>query len=595
MSRRIAFGFLIFLALAMFARPLFRGEVLTFRDHADYFQPMRFFTAEELRHFRLPLWNPYSASGEPWLANPQTGVFYPPAWIFLVLPFATAYTLFLFLHIVLLGCGAYLLFSRFASARGAFIGAVALMLCGPTLSMMDISNNLTTFAWIPLVIWCAMSGASPTLSSTAIAMSFLGGEPFFAACGALIFAGVRTGFSRSGRLKSARTLVDVALTAFFLASVQLLPFLAIIAGTDRVGAVPREEVLRDSMTLGDWLRMAVPGAVTTHQHFIPIVYIGIVPALLALIGIFSRAARPWLVLLAVSVILSTGMGGVLAKLPLTIIRYPARVVPLGALAIIALAVIGFERAARAIPFLWLPMAAVALIVADLVPRIAPLLYSAPFDSGVPYDRNIGRDGKILRVDQPQRGFNRRIWISGYLNLFEHRFDAWTAAPLVSEAYTKAYATALHGRDQLNAMAVRYILSPSRGGVTVHRNPEALPMAYWRGASGQIVRASSLAFSTSAVHVVIDAPSDGVVVLTQQAAASWDVEVDGARAAALRDGVFRAVKVNSGHHAIAWRYHPRALMVGMAFTVLALTRMLLSRNFVKRKWHKKNFEAASKIS
>ncbi|PYL83394.1 MAG: hypothetical protein DMF17_13245, partial [Verrucomicrobia bacterium] len=66
MSRRVAFTFIVLLALAMFARPLMRGEVLTFRDHADYFQPLRYFTAVELRNFRLPFWNPYNASGEPW-------------------------------------------------------------------------------------------------------------------------------------------------------------------------------------------------------------------------------------------------------------------------------------------------------------------------------------------------------------------------------------------------------------------------------------------------------------------------------------------------------------------------------------------------
>src|SRR5205085_5652622 len=90
MTSRIAFTLITILSLALFARPLIRGEVLSFRDHSDYFQPLHYFTAEELRHFRLPLWNPYNASGEPWLANPQTGIFYPPAWIFLFLPFATA-------------------------------------------------------------------------------------------------------------------------------------------------------------------------------------------------------------------------------------------------------------------------------------------------------------------------------------------------------------------------------------------------------------------------------------------------------------------------------------------------------------------------
>jgi len=386
MTRRVAFACVAILALAMFARPLFRGEVLTFRDHGDYFQPLRFFTADELRHFRLPLWNPYNASGEPWLANPQTGVFYPPAWIFLVLPFATAYIVFLFLHVVLLGWGAFLLFSRIASPRGALLGALMLMLFGPTLSMLDISNNLTTFAWLPLVLWCAMADIGPMPSAAAIAMSFLAGEPFFAAAGAVMFALIRR-----------KNLVDIALTAFCLAAVELIPFLAIIAGSDRAGNVPREEVLRDSMTFADWLRIVVPGG-TTHQHFIPIVYVGIVPALLALIGIRDRRSRGWLVLLALSIVISAGSGELLTRLPLTIIRYPARVVPLGALAIAALAVIGFSRLER---FRWIFLLAVALIIIDLVPRVAPLLQSGPFDPHVPYPHIVGRDGKIARLMPPK--------------------------------------------------------------------------------------------------------------------------------------------------------------------------------------------------
>src|ERR671932_778745 len=72
---RLPFGILALVALLLFAKPLLQREVPTFRDHFDYFQPLRWFTADELRHGRLPLWNAYSASGERWLANPQTGVF----------------------------------------------------------------------------------------------------------------------------------------------------------------------------------------------------------------------------------------------------------------------------------------------------------------------------------------------------------------------------------------------------------------------------------------------------------------------------------------------------------------------------------------
>jgi len=574
MTRRVAFACVAILALAMFARPLFRGEVLTFRDHGDYFQPLRFFTADELRHFRLPLWNPYNASGEPWLANPQTGVFYPPAWIFLVLPFATAYIVFLFLHVVLLGWGAFLLFSRIASPRGALLGALMLMLFGPTLSMLDISNNLTTFAWLPLVLWCAMADIGPMPSAAAIAMSFLAGEPFFAAAGAVMFALIRR-----------KNLVDIALTAFCLAAVELIPFLAIIAGSDRAGNVPREEVLRDSMTFADWLRIVVPGG-TTHQHFIPIVYVGIVPALLALIGIRDRRSRGWLVLLALSIVISAGSGELLTRLPLTIIRYPARVVPLGALAIAALAVIGFSRLER---FRWIFLLAVALIIIDLVPRVAPLLQSGPFDPHVPYPHIVGRDGKIARLMPPKMtALDRRAWIAGYLNLFERRFDAWTAAPIVSESYTRAYSDALQRRDVLDRMSIAYILTSEAGGVVVHRNPGAVPMAYFRDSAGRIARAAVLAITSSAAHVIVDAPTDGIVVVTQQMAPGWSVDVDGNRATAERDGVFRAVRVRAGRHAITWRYRPRSLMVGIALTMLAILRMLLSQKFVKRSGTKNIF-------
>src|ERR1700682_819354 len=122
MSRRGAATVLVLVALARMGRPLVRNEVFAFRDHGGYFQPMRLFTSQELRLGHLPLWNPYNASGEPWLANPQTGVFYPPAWLFVVLPFARAYILYLMLHVMLLGAGAYALFARRVSPQAALIG-----------------------------------------------------------------------------------------------------------------------------------------------------------------------------------------------------------------------------------------------------------------------------------------------------------------------------------------------------------------------------------------------------------------------------------------------------------------------------------------
>ncbi|MGZ8829258.1 MAG: hypothetical protein ACXW2Q_02655, partial [Thermoanaerobaculia bacterium] len=109
---RLALALLALIVAILFVQPLADREVFKFRDHSDYFQPLRYYTAIHIRSFLLPYWNPYSASGEPWLANPQTGVFYPPMWMFIVLPFDVAYMLYLALHLLILAWGAYLLFVR---------------------------------------------------------------------------------------------------------------------------------------------------------------------------------------------------------------------------------------------------------------------------------------------------------------------------------------------------------------------------------------------------------------------------------------------------------------------------------------------------
>ena len=573
-----AFVLIAIVALLTFSKPLLKYEVPILRDHFDYFQPLRWFTAQELRHGRLPLWNAYSASGEPWLANPQTAVFYPPAWLFVALPFATAYTLFLALHVMLAGWGAFLLFSRVASQGAALAAALALMLGGPTMSLLDVNNNLAGFAWIPLVLWCALAKVRPQWSALAIAMSFLAGEPFFAAAGALAFALIRR-----------RDALNVALTSIGFCAVQLFPFLEYVRDSDRAAGIPRQQLLRDSMPLRDWLGLLSPVDLGATQHFIPVVYVGLVTAVLAAIGLAARhsqsAARISAAVILLCIVIAAGAyfaptAALLTHLPVAIFRYPARVVPLAALAICALAAMGIDRAVRP---RWV-IAVAAVMCADVLFRTLPLLASAPFDPHpVPYSRAVGRDAKLIRIGFEQAtNLDRRAWIAGYLNLYDRRFDAWTAAPLASAAYTRLYEAAMlpPRMDLINAMSCGYVLTEPEGKVMVRRNPRALPMAVLRGADGGLAPATWLAFTTSAMYVGADAPFDATLIVTQQFAPGWRATIDGEDAETFRDGVFRALRVKRGHHEIVWRYRPLSLMVGACVTLLALLRLLLSIVFVK---------------
>ena len=591
---RLPFLLIAIVALLVFSNLLLRHEVPTFRDHSDYFQPLRWFTAEELRHGRLPLWNPYSASGEPWLANPQTGVFYPPAWIFVVLPFSVAYVLFLALHLMLAGCGAFLLFRRFASSGAALAAALALMLSGPTMSLVDVNNNLATFAWLPLVLWCAVAGVAPQRSALVIALSFLAGEPFFAAAGALAFALIRR-----------RDIINVALTAAALSAVQLLPFLDWVRDSDRAGVATRQHMMWESMPLHDWLAVLSPVTIETSQHFIPVAYAGLLTALLAAVGLVVQRSRAVTRICAAVIVLCMIVAAgayfaptraLLSHLPLMIFRYPSRVVPLAAVAICALAAMGFDRAVRP---RW-AMAVAALMCADPLMRSLSLLDEhARFDPHqIPYARAVGRDAKIARSGLTRnRVIDRHAWIAGYINLLERRFDAWTAAPLTSADYAAAYDAAMSRTSsaEVSAMSIGYILTERDGKVGFYHNRAALPMAYVRADDGRIAPASWSAFTTSALYVGVDAPFDGTLVVTQQHARGWRATVDGADAETFRRGVFRALRVARGHHEIAWRYRPAPLVIGAIITLLAIVRLLLSSVFVKGRAHENFFRVSFKIA
>jgi hypothetical protein len=343
--------------------------------------------------------------------------------------------------------------------------------------------------------------------------------------------------------------------------------------------------------------------------------------------------RPaWLALLAFSIIVAAGnrlpfAGEIFVRLPLTLFRYPSRVVPFGALAIAALAALGWDRIRP--NRRWADMLLVLVIVVDLLPRERPLFDMAPFSTQiVPYAPAIGRQAKIIRMTS-SRITNRSVWISGYLNLYQARYDAATAAPVANDRYLRFHDAALAGgqRELIDFLGAGFILTDraipalplvaKSGPVSVYLNLKVPPMAtFWARAasydsSDDALRASIahpdraalfispnigarlataqplvksatfIEMDTRHAHVVVDAPSDGIVMLTQQDSPAWHVFVDGVeKKKLLASGIFRAVEVAKGHHDIAWRYASASLLVGACMTVITSLLLLLSK-FVKR--------------
>jgi len=118
--------FLLFAAavLLFYAKPLFDANASIQWDAVDVHYSAQKYFADEIHGGRVPFWTPYLFSGMPFLADPQTGAFYPLNWPFFLLgitPRSIEWELAL--HCLLALAGGYLLGRGFFSSRAAAVFA----------------------------------------------------------------------------------------------------------------------------------------------------------------------------------------------------------------------------------------------------------------------------------------------------------------------------------------------------------------------------------------------------------------------------------------------------------------------------------------
>lgn len=123
--------------------------------HVLSFRPLPVFGLRNVGE--LPLWNPWSMAGVPWLGNPQSGAFYPPNWLYLVLPSTICANWLVFLHHWWAGYGVYLLGRRFGLSWIAALGAGICFLGAPYMMAQTCEGHVSQvclMAWSPW-LWLA--------------------------------------------------------------------------------------------------------------------------------------------------------------------------------------------------------------------------------------------------------------------------------------------------------------------------------------------------------------------------------------------------------------------------------------------------------
>ena len=84
--------------------------------------PSAWFIHESVgRWHQVPLWNPNILSGMPLAADPLAALWYPPAWLTMLLPTAGGFNLYLYAHLVLAGLGMAAFTMRLGVMRGASV------------------------------------------------------------------------------------------------------------------------------------------------------------------------------------------------------------------------------------------------------------------------------------------------------------------------------------------------------------------------------------------------------------------------------------------------------------------------------------------
>jgi hypothetical protein len=354
-------------AAALLGPGALAGLVPARGDLADFFWPMKAYTAARWAAGSLPLWNPLSGCGEPWLAQLQTGVFNPGDLPFL-LGGAAGPLLAITLHLVVAAAGFAAWLSDLGTSRaGALAGAAVFAGGGAFLSLAPVYNNFCTAAFLPWLFLGARRAVrgSPALFALAVALAFLGGEPALAAAGACTAAlvavvtrgedGARPAAPARAALRAGGGLV----LGVSLAAAVLGPFLVLVTSTGRIAGATRAEALARPVGRADLADLAVPPAPESTRRsgpgrggYLATLALGPLPFVLAAAAGAGFAARPRLLaallaLAGVGVVLALGARGGLVPLLwdgglARGVRFPARWFVFAHLALAAAAGAGLD-------------------------------------------------------------------------------------------------------------------------------------------------------------------------------------------------------------------------------------------------------------
>jgi len=138
--------------LLFFGNVLFTYKTYFIQDIFHYFYPTKIFLNSQLAKGIIPFWNPFCYSGTPFLAYPQTALFYPFSIIFNILSFPVALKYFTIVHFLLAGVFTYLLMRNLKiGIEGSIVSSLVFAFGGWLVSQAQSLTIIGTAIWLPLL------------------------------------------------------------------------------------------------------------------------------------------------------------------------------------------------------------------------------------------------------------------------------------------------------------------------------------------------------------------------------------------------------------------------------------------------------------
>lgn len=310
---------LIVLLVAFFFRDILLGNAYFFDDFIYQNYPFRNFAATSMATGQIPLWNPYTFNGMPFLADIQTAVFYPPC-LLLTLFVREGYLHFywlelvIILHLIPAGVSMYFLARSFGLHRiPSLFAGIAFAFSGFMICQMVHQQIISVVAWFPLVLLLfrrAITGEGwhwVFLTGIVLGNSTLGGFPqvslylyFFLLLYFLFeFFTTYKGPAVTSRPAIISSLKGACVIAISLAvaMIQLLPTLELAPLSERA-EIPYEMSIQGSIAWSQLLTLFAPkffgtaggegysywGPGAYWQFWETCIYVGAIPLMMVLIS-----------------------------------------------------------------------------------------------------------------------------------------------------------------------------------------------------------------------------------------------------------------------------------------------------------------------